>query len=230
MEASTSQIRVIIADDDPMARRALREGLSERGLVVIADLEDGSEAVGLCVHYRPDVVVMDMMMPGLDGVGATRELARRVPEAKVLLITRSEDAALALLGLRAGAAGFLRKDTDLDVLADAVRRTAAGQAMVDPQVVAALIDDMRLSPVAGVGMRPVSSPLTDREWEVLDALCVGLTTEQVADRFVLSLETVRSHVKSIFRKIGVHSQAEAIAAAAALRRPAGPLDPDGRGG
>jgi DNA-binding NarL/FixJ family response regulator len=171
-----------------------------------------------------------MMMPGLDGVGATRELARRVPEAKVLLITRSEDAALALLGLRAGAAGFLRKDTDLDVLADAVRRTAAGQAMVDPQVVAALIDDMRLSPVAGVGMRPVSSPLTDREWEVLDALCVGLTTEQVADRFVLSLETVRSHVKSIFRKIGVHSQAEAIAAAAALRRPAGPLDPDGRGG
>jgi NarL family two-component system response regulator LiaR len=230
VEASTSQIRVIIADDDPMARRALREGLSERGLVVIADLEDGSEAVGLCVHYRPDVVVMDMMMPGLDGVGATRELARRVPEAKVLLITRSEDAALALLGLRAGAAGFLRKDTDLDVLADAVRRTAAGQAMVDPQVVAALIDDMRLSPVAGVGMRPVSSPLTDREWEVLDALCVGLTTEQVADRFVLSLETVRSHVKSIFRKIGVHSQAEAIAAAAALRRPAGPLDPDGRGG
>jgi DNA-binding NarL/FixJ family response regulator len=223
--AATPPIRVIIADDDPMARRALREGLTARGLVVIADLADGAEAVGLCVHYGPDVVVMDLMMPGLDGVGATRELARRMPAVRVLLITRSEDAALALVGLRAGAAGFLRKDTDLDVLADAVRRTAAGQAMVDPKVVAALIDDLRLTPVAGVGLRPVSSPLTDREWEVLDALCVGLTAEQIADKFVLSLETVRSHVKSIFRKIGVHSQAEAIAAAAELRRPAGPLGP-----
>jgi DNA-binding NarL/FixJ family response regulator len=230
VEAAPAQIRVIIADDDPMARRALREGLSERGLVVIADLADGAEAVGLCVHYRPDVVLMDLMMPGMDGVGATREVVRRVPQTKVLLITRSENAGLALVGLRAGAAGFMRKDTDLDVLADAVRRTAAGQAMVDPQIVAALIDDLRLTPAAGVGLRPVSSPLTDREWEVLDALCVGLNAEQIAEKFVLSLETVRSHVKSIFRKIGVHSQADAIAAAEELRRPAGPLGPhrDGR--
>jgi DNA-binding NarL/FixJ family response regulator len=212
--------RVIVADDDPMVRRALRDGLAESGLTVIAAVEDGMEAVRLCVHYRPEVAIIDMMMPGLDGVAITSRLAHEAPEIGVLLITRSEDAELAMLGLRTGARGFMRKDTELDVLADAVRRTAAGQFVVDHEVVAALVRGLRQTPVAGIGMRPVSSPLTDREWEILDALCVGLKPEQIADRFVLSLETVRSHVKSIFRKIGVHSQAEAVAAAGRLRQPA----------
>ncbi len=212
--------RVIIADDDPVVRRALRDGLAQLGLTVIAAVEDGAEAVRLCLHYRPEVAIVDMMMPGLDGVAIARRLSEDAPEIGLLLISRSEDAELALLGLRMGASGFLRKDSELEVLADAVRRTAAGQYVVDPEVVAALVRGLRETPVAGIGMRPVSSPLTDREWEILDALCVGLKPEQIADRFVLSLETVRSHVKSIFRKIGVHSQAEAVAAARQLRRPA----------
>jgi DNA-binding NarL/FixJ family response regulator len=215
--------RVIVADDDPMARRALRDGLMQRGLTVIAAVADGAEAVRLCVHYRPEVAIVDMMMPGLDGVAMTRQLAETAPEVGVLLITRSEDAELALLGLRMGARGFLRKDTELDVLADAVRRTADGHYVVEAEVVGALVRGLRETPVAGIGMRPVSSPLTDREWEILDALCIGLKPEQIADSFVLSLETVRSHVKSIFRKIGVHSQAEAVAAARDLRRPASPV-------
>jgi DNA-binding NarL/FixJ family response regulator len=222
-ETSQPQLRVIVADDDPMARLALRDGLAQRGLTVIAAVADGAEAVRLCVHYQPEVAIVDMMMPGLDGVAITRRLADEAPGVGVLLITRSEDAELALLGLRMGARGFLRKDTELDMLADAVRRTAGGHYVVEADVVGALVRGLRETPVAGIGMRPVSSPLTDREWEILDALCIGLRPEQIAESFVLSLETIRSHVKSIFRKIGVHSQADAVAAARELRRPASPV-------
>lgn len=218
-------MRVVITDDDPLARRALRDALQERGFHVIADAADGREAVELGIHYRPDVILMDIVMPGLDGVQATAQLQDRAPEVRVLLLTRSADAEMAVAGLRVGAAGFMRKDTELELLAQAVRDTAAGQSVVDPVVVARLVDQLRDAPEAGIGLRPVSSPLTDREWEILDGLCVGLNPDQIADAFVVSVETVRSHVKSIFRKLDVHSQAEAIELAASLRRPSSPPRP-----
>lgn len=218
-------MRVVITDDDPLARRALRDALQERGFHVIADAADGREAVELGIHYRPDVILMDIVMPGLDGVQATAQLQDRAPEVRVLLLTRSADAEMAVAGLRVGAAGFMRKDTELELLAQAVRDTAAGQSVVDPVVVARLVDQLRDAPEAGIGLRPVSSPLTDREWEILDGLCVGLNPDQIADAFVVSVETVRSHVKSIFRKLDVHSQAEAIELAASLRRPSPPPRP-----
>lgn len=222
MDDGAPAVRVVIADDDPLARRALREALQERGITVIADAVDGRDATELAIHYKPEVVLMDIVMPGLDGIGATARLAEQAPEVRVLLLTRSADAEMAVAGLRVGASGFVDKDTDLDRLADAVLRTAAGESVVDPAVVARLVDRLRTVPEAGIGLRPVSSTLTDREWEVLDGLCVGLSPEQLADAFVLSVETVRSHVKSIFKKLGVHSQAEAVEAAAALRRPSSP--------
>lgn len=218
-------MRVVITDDDPLARRALRDALQERGFHVIADAADGREAVELGIHYRPDVILMDIVMPGLDGVQATAQLQDRAPEVRVLLLTRSADAEMAVAGLRVGAAGFMRKDTELELLAQAVRDTAAGQSVVDPVVVARLVDQLRDAPEAGIGLRPVSSTLTDREWEILDGLCVGLNPDQIADAFVVSVETVRSHVKSIFRKLDVHSQAEAIELAASLRRPSPPPRP-----
>jgi DNA-binding NarL/FixJ family response regulator len=222
MDDDAAPVRVVIADDDPLARRALRDALQERGFHVIADAADGRDAVELAVHYKPDVVLMDIVMPSLDGVEATAQLQARCPEVHVLLLTRSADAEMAVAGLRVGAAGFVRKETDLDVLAKAVRDTAKGQSVVDPVVVARLVDRLRTAPEAGIGLRPVSSPLTDREWEILDGLCVGLNPDQIADAFVVSVETVRSHVKSIFRKLGVHSQAEAVEVAATLRRPSAP--------
>jgi DNA-binding NarL/FixJ family response regulator len=222
MDDDAAPVRVVIADDDPLARRALRDALQERGFHVIADAADGRDAVELAVHYKPDVVLMDIVMPSLDGVEATAQLRARCPEVHVLLLTRSADAEMAVAGLRVGAAGFVRKETDLDVLANAVRDTAKGQSVVDPVVVARLVDRLRTAPEAGIGLRPVSSPLTDREWEILDGLCVGLNPDQIADAFVVSVETVRSHVKSIFRKLGVHSQAEAVEVAATLRRPSAP--------
>jgi len=222
MDDAPAPVRVVIADDDPLARRALRDALQERGIVVIAEATDGRDALELAIHYEPDVVLMDIVMPGIDGVQATDQLHQRNPDVRVLLLTRSADAEMAVAGLRVGAAGFVRKETDLEELAEAVRATAAGHSVVDPVVVARLVERLRDAPDAGVGLRPVTSPLTDREWEVLDGLCVGLAPEQIADAFVLSIETVRSHIKSIFRKLGVHSQAEAVEAATSLRRPSAP--------
>lgn len=222
MADAPEPLRVVIADDDPLARRALRDALQERGIVVIAEAADGRDAVELAAHYRPDVVLMDIVMPGVDGVEATARLRERTPEVRVLLLTRSADAEMAVAGLRVGATGFVRKESALDELAGAVMATAEGHSVVDPLVVSRLLERLREAPDAGVGLRPVTSPLTDREWEVLDGLCVGLSPEQIADAFVLSVETVRSHIKSIFRKLDVHSQAEAIEAAGSLRRPSAP--------
>lgn len=212
-------VRVVVADDDPLVRRALRDSLQDADFVVVGAAANGREAVELALHYTPDVVVMDVVMPGLDGVAATRQIRRARPSVRVLLIAGTHDEELAIVGLHAGASGFVRKQAGLDEISDAARRTAAGEAVVDTGVVTALIDRLRAVPPAGVGLRPVSSTLTDREWEVLDGLCLGLTPEQLAAAFVVSIETVRTHVKSIYRKLGVHSQSEAVAAATELRRP-----------
>lgn len=210
---------MVVADDDPLVRRALRDALQDADFVVAGAAANGREAVELALHYTPDVVVMDVVMPGLDGVAATRQIRRARPSVRVLLIAGTHDEELAIVGLHAGASGFVRKQAGLDEISDAARRTAAGEAVVDTGVVTALIDRLRAVPPAGVGLRPVSSTLTDREWEVLDGLCLGLTPEQLAAAFVVSIETVRTHVKSIYRKLGVHSQSEAVAAATELRRP-----------
>lgn len=216
-------IRVIIADDDPLVRRALRDALQQDGIVVAGEVPNGRDAVDLAVHYRPDVVLMDIVMPGVDGVAATRMLQTQAPEVRVLLIAGADDEQLAIAGLRAGATGFMRKAAGIGEISGAVRRTAAGESVVDPALVRVLIERLRSAPEGAVGLRPVSSPLTDREWEMLDGLCVGLGPEQLAATFVVSIETVRTHIKSIFRKLDVHSQAEAVERAAALRRPSPPL-------
>jgi two-component system nitrate/nitrite response regulator NarL len=212
-------VRVVVADDDPLVRRALRDALQDAQFVVVGAATNGREAVELALHYSPDVVVMDVVMPGLDGVAATKEIRRARPAVRVLLIAGTNDEELAVIGLHAGASGFMRKQAGLDEISAAVRRTAAGEPVVDTGVVGVLIERLRAAPPVGVGLRPVMSTLTDREWEVLDGLCLGLAPEQLAEAFVVSIETVRTHVKSIYRKLGVHSQGEAVAAAAELRRP-----------
>ncbi len=219
-EAPTAAaVRVIVADDDPLVREVLREAVRAAGSIVVAGASDGREAVELALFYRPDVVLMDVVMPRLDGVAATQRLRELVPATRVLLVAGIDDADLAVSGLRAGASGFVRKSAGTEAIGAAVLRTAAGESVVDPVVVSALIEQARAVPDPAVGLRPVASPLTDREWEILDGLCVGLSTDELAMAFTVSLETVRTHLKSVFRKLGVHSQAEAVAAAPALRRP-----------
>jgi two-component system nitrate/nitrite response regulator NarL len=214
--------RVIIADDDAPIRSEIRAALQGDGIVVIAEAASGRDAIDLAVHFRPDVVLMDVIMVGMDGIAATRAIAERAPDVRVVLLTSSEDEELGMVGLRAGASGHLVKGLAMAELAVAVRRAAAGEPVLTPAVAARLIERLRALPDGGLGVRPVRSTLTSREWEVLDLLCGGLNVDDIADRLVLSRDTVRTHVKRVLRKLGVHSQAEAIAMANGLRATFGP--------
>jgi DNA-binding NarL/FixJ family response regulator len=213
------RLRVIIADDDPLVRRLVREALQESGVVVVADASDGREAVELVRHYKPDFVVMDAVMPAMDGIEATRRISALAPGTRVVLLTGSEDDDLGIVGLRAGAVGYLTKDLPVESIAEALRGVQAGEAAISPGLSMRLIQHLQSGPEPGIGVRAVRSPLTPREWEVLDLLCVRLGTEEIADELVLSLETVRSHIKNILRKLGVRSREEAVALASRLRGP-----------
>jgi DNA-binding NarL/FixJ family response regulator len=208
--------RAIVADDDPLARKMIKDALQRADVVVIAEARNGREAVELALHYRPDVVLMDVVMPELDGVVATRRILKENPEQVVVFLTSANDDEMGLVGLRVGAAGFLTKDLDIEVLPRALRGALGGEAAISRRMAMRLVEQLRVREVP-TGMRPIKSPLTEREWEVVDLLSESMTTEEIARSLVLSSETVRSHVKHILRKLGVRSREEAVAAAQRMR-------------
>ena len=211
------QLRVVVVDDDPLARRMLRDVLQNAGITVIAEAGGGREAIELSLYYKPDVVVMDLVMPGMDGIAATRQIVEKAPEVKVVMLTSSDSEEVGLMTLRAGASGFLCKSVGVYALPRALRCARDGEAVVSRSLTMRLIEGMRRVREDGAGMRPIRSPLTPREWEVLDLLCQERSTDEIADTLVLSVETVRSHIKSVLRKLGVRSRQEAIKAAGSLR-------------
>jgi two-component system, NarL family, response regulator LiaR len=212
-----AQLRVIIADDDPFARLVIKGALQAAGMIVVAEAKDGREAVELAVYYRPDVVVMDVVMPGLDGILATRRILEQLPDQLVVVLTGSDEDEVGLLALRAGAVGFLSKDADIDALPRALAGVRAGEGAISREMTRRLIEGLRGAAHGSSGLRPIKSPLTAREWEVIDLLQPGHSPDHVAETLVLSPETVRSHIKNIMRKLGVHTRAEAVAAAEQLR-------------
>src|SRR3954449_11614502 len=210
-------LRVIVADDDPLARRVVRDALEAGGIVVIAEAATGREAVELSLYYKPDIVLMDLVMPDVDGIQATRRIIEREPDVEVVILTSSDDDDVGIVGLRAGASGFLNKRAGVDALPRALRGAVAGEAVVSRRLTMRLVDSMRRTRPDGAGIRPVRSPLTPREWEVLDLLCAGQSTDDIADALVLSAETVRSHIKNLLRKLGVRSRQAAVEEARKLR-------------
>jgi DNA-binding NarL/FixJ family response regulator len=210
-------LRTLVSDDDPLVRRLIRDTLQRERVTVVAEATTGREAVELALFYRPDVVVMDYMMPEMDGIEATRRIYAQAPEIRVVLLTGSSDESLGMRGLRAGAAGFLSKDMDLDSLPRALRASLEGEAAISRKLAMQLVQHYRSAPLGGVGLRPVRSHLTDREWEVLDLLTGGATTDDIARVLVLSNETVRSHLKNLYRKLGVRSRVDAVEAATRMR-------------
>ena len=210
-------LRVIVADDDPLARRVVRDALEAGGIIVIAEAANGREAVELSLYYKPDVVLMDLVMPDVDGIQATRRILAREPDVEVVILTSSDDDEVGLVGLRAGASGFLNKRAGVEALPRALRGAVAGEAVVSRRLTMRLVDSMRRTRADGAGMRPVRSRLTPREWEVLDLLCAGQSTDGIADTLVLSAETVRSHIKNLLRKLGVSSRQAAIQEAQRMR-------------
>jgi NarL family two-component system response regulator LiaR len=218
--------RAIVADDDPFARRMIKDALQVAGFIVTAEAHDGREAVELTLYYRPDVVLMDVVMPSLDGIAATRQIVKEIPEQLIVLLTSAEEDELSVLGLRAGAVGFLTKDVDVSVLPRAIRGALQGEAVISRRLAMRLVEQLRRVPEAAPGLRPVKSPLTAREWEVIDLLYEGRSTEDIAAALVLSTETVRTHVKHILRKLGTRSRAEAVEVAQRMRGvPSGHLPP-----
>jgi two-component system NarL family response regulator len=231
-EASGSNmIRVLVADDDAFARRMVCERMAADGVQVVGQARDGEEAVALALELMPDIVIMDLVMPGCDGVSATRQLRDRAPEIQVVILSISDDEDVVLLALRAGAVGFLGKGLEMDALLRVVRGVQRGEAALDRVRTRALIHEYRtMAARAQAGelktTQSAGSSLSRREQEVLELIAAGHGTESISAELGLAPATVRTHVKSIFRKLQVHSREEAISEArrrGLISRSVGPI-------
>jgi DNA-binding NarL/FixJ family response regulator len=210
--------RVLIADRDALKRNELRGALGSAGLLVVAEASDKSEAVYLAARCRPDVVVLDTALPPEGGVAAMPALADAALGARAVLLARSPDVEAGLVALSQGAVGYLPRDMELASLARAVGRVVAGEAAISRAMALQVIERLGELSRGYSGMRPIRSPLTTREWEVLDLLEGGASTAEIARQLVLTPETVRTHVQHILRKLRVHSRAEAVRFAERARR------------
>src|SRR3954468_12381816 len=206
-------MRVVVPDDDPFARRMIKESLQRAGITAVAEAHNGHQAVELALFYQPAMLLMDVVMPELDGIAATRRIVQELPHQLVVMLTSSDEDEMGFVGLRAGAVGYLSKDLDVDILPQALEGAREVQAAISRRLSMQLIEELRRVPEPTRGMRPVKSPLTPREWEVIDLLYEGRTTDEIADILVLSTETVRSHIKNLMRKLGARSRQDAVAKA-----------------
>jgi len=208
MEQTTSITRVLVVDDHEMFSEALELLLRRQPDVrLIGSARDATEALGM-LEDEPDVVLMDLDMPGINGIEATRQIREAVPNAKVVLLTAVQSPEIIADALAAGACGYVPKTRAVDELMDVVRRAAAGELVMPERDLAAVVEQLR-------GSRPTTGELalrrlTPREAEILRSLAAGETTTQIAEALGISALTVQSHVKSILAKLGVHSKIEAV--------------------
>ena len=207
-------IRVLVADDHRLFRDGLRALLnSAPDLEVVGEAGDGEEVVEKASAVRPDVILMDLQLPGLNGVEATRRILRSQPNVNVLVLTMFEDTDTVLAAMRAGARGYILKDTDEEALLRSVRAVASGEALFGPAVAERLMRYLaEATPPSG---RAAFPELTDREREVLSLLAQGLSNQAVADRMGISLKTARNHVSNILGRLQVADRTEAVARARA---------------
>ncbi|GAB18116.1 putative two-component response regulator [Gordonia effusa NBRC 100432] len=207
-------IRTLLVDDQELVRSGLRRILRRKdGFDVIGECGDGDEVLDAVASYRPDVVVMDLRMKRVSGMDATRKLRETQSPPPVLALTTFRDDALLSEALRAGAAGFVLKDSSAEELIRAVRLVAAGEAVLDPAVTARVLDTYRAADSnndAKGTPTPALSRLTARERTVLTALGRGLSNDEIAAELVISVVTVKSHISSIFAKLDVRDRAGAI--------------------
>ena len=203
----TEPIRILLVDDHRLMRDGLRTLLELEGdLEVAGDAADGMEALESYAAVRPDVVLMDVRMPKMDGVEATRRVIDRWPTARVIILTTFDDDEYVFEGLRAGARGYLLKDVSGHELAEAVRTVTAGGALIEPSIARKVLAEFsRLPPPA----RPAESALSERELEILQLLACGLTNREIALRVSLAQGTVKNYITSILGKIGARDRTQA---------------------
>jgi len=205
-------IRVLIADDQAMVRAGFRMILEvERDMEVVGEAADGGQALALARRARPDVVVMDIRMPGIDGIAATERLLAEVdPPPHVLMVTTFDDDESLSAALRAGAGGFLLKNAPPEQLVDAVRTVAAGEGTLSSAVTRRVIEGFaRASPPPESSLPPALAELTERELEVLRLIARGLSNAEIAEQLVITPGTAKSHVRSILMKLDLRDRLQA---------------------
>jgi DNA-binding NarL/FixJ family response regulator len=216
-------IRVLLCDDQALVRSGFRMVLEAReDMRVIGEADDGIQAVALARHAIPDVILMDIRMPNMDGVEATRRLVAAGTPARILILTTYDADEYVFDALRAGASGFLLKDIQPVELVQAIRVIARGDALLAPTVTRRLLDRFAHTlPAAGAVADPALASLTERETEVLALLATGLSNLELAERLFLTEATVKTHVSSILRKLGLRDRVQAVVLAyqAGLVRP-----------
>jgi DNA-binding NarL/FixJ family response regulator len=207
----SDRVSVMLVDDDGLMREGLRAVLSSDDRIeVTGEAENGRIAVQRARHLRPDVVLMDIRMPELDGIAATEQLIAATPEAQVVILTTFEEDEYILGALRAGASGFLLKRSSPEDLIAAIHTVAAGDALLSPSVTRRVIDRMATQPVVGDGTGARLDELTPREREVLELIAQGLSNREIAAELTVEETTVKSHVKRVLMKLQARDRVQAV--------------------
>jgi DNA-binding NarL/FixJ family response regulator len=211
--------RILLVDDHPLTRSALAGLLVQHGFDVVGEASDGEEAVESAAALRPDLVLLDLSMPGMDGLTALPRLREAAPDCEVVVLTASGTEENLLGAIRGGAAGYLLKSEPPERIVDFLRGVAQGEAALSGTVARRLVEQVRAGGGRGSGVPDeIAAALSARELEVLLLLDEHLATDEIAKRLYISEHTVRSHVKSLLRKLGVSSRREALEALATARR------------
>ena len=207
----TERIRILLVDDQRLMREGLRILLElEPDLEIAGEATNGQEALDLYAEIEPDVVLMDVRMPGMDGVEATWRLRERWPSSLVIILTTFDDDEYVFEGLRAGARGYLLKDVSGHDLADAVRTVAAGGALIEPSVARRVVAEFaRMAPPVRQADKGLAEPLSEREREILRLVAQGFTNREIADRLSLAQGTVKNYVTTILQKLGARDRTQA---------------------
>ena len=198
-------VRLLLADDHRMVRQSMRRSMEEAGFDVVGEASDGQEAVRLADELRPDVVLMDVSMPVLDGVEATRQVRAGATATQVVMLTMHADADVVRRALQAGAVGYLTKDCSIDEVVEAVRLAASGDGAVSPGLAAALLREAESG-----AAEPNESGVSAREIEVLQLIAEGAAPPEVAEQLFISVKTVKNHLSSIYEKLEARDRTQAV--------------------